>query len=87
MGQSCAVPQYLRWVEPKRASRADRQASEEENMRTEIWLCELRLHALRKAAALSAFDKSLTFTGCVEFALAGALFKYPLPARIQNARS
>lgn len=33
--------------------------------------------ALWKAAVLFAFDKSLTFTGCVEFALARPLFKYP----------
>ncbi len=45
----------------------------------------LYLQALWKAAVLFAFDKSLTFTGCVEFALAGPLFKYPLPARIQSA--
>ncbi len=45
----------------------------------------LCLQALWKAAVLFAFDKSLTFTGCVEFVLAGPLFKYPLPARIQSA--
>lgn len=45
----------------------------------------LCLNVLWKAAVLFAFDKSLTFTGCVEFALAGPLFKYPLPAKIQSA--
>lgn len=34
------------------------------------------------STAHSAFDRSLTFTGCIEFGLACALFEYPLPGRI-----
>lgn len=39
VGQYQAATRYLHWVEPKPASGADRQASEEENRRTGVWLC------------------------------------------------